>query len=382
MDYTAKYFELKSIFNQTDSRIAVDEEIEIVNLPFNSESFWLRIIDEQRQFKNTLGENERHDSEYFENNHFMYSVFVPKRGGKQFNKAIILLHGLNERLWDKYLPWAYFLAKQTKRPVILFPIAFHMNRGPLNWLNAKALSPLLSQRKSTFDPKSLTYANVALSSRLTEDPLRFLKSGHQTAEDVLLLLRQIERGLIPLFAKDARVDFFAYSIGAFVSQIIFLADFKGHLRDSKLFLFCGGAMFNEMNGVSRLIMDDIAFKRIQRFYTSEITEVMEENQLLSSLLTEFPLGKAFYSMLREENHQTWREETIRYKHKQIYAVTLKNDKVIPATGTERVLRSFEIIDFPYDYCHEVPFPVSGKAESHLVNESFTEVFSKATGFFA
>ena len=381
MDYTNKYFELRKCFNQTESRINVDDKIEIVNLPFNSESVWPKIIDEQKIYNNEELSLGTPDSEYFENNHFHYSVFVPKEH-KQTKKAIVLLHGLNERHWDKYLPWAYFLAIETQRPVILFPIAFHMNRGPISWNNAKELAPLMALRKTKFDAKSLTFANVALSMRLTDDPLRFFKSGHQTAEDLTLLIQQIEQGLIPIFEKDTRVDFFAYSIGAFVSQIMFLANSKELLSNSKLFLFCGGAFFNEMNGVSKLIMDSVAFDRILKFYTSGINNVLEDNKLLSSLLTEFPLGKAFYAMLKEDNYQTWREEILRFIHKQIYAVTLKNDKVIPALGTERVLRTLEIIDFPYDYSHEVPFPVSGKADRNLVNQSFLNVFSKAGEFLA
>ena len=129
-------------------------------------------------------------------------------------------------------------------------------------------------------------------------------------------------------------------------------------------------------------MDNIAFEKLLKFYTSDINNVMKENQLLSSLLTEFPLGKAFYSMLKEDYHQAWREETIRFIHKQIYAVTLKNDTVIPALGTQRVLRTLEIVDFPYDYSHEVPFPVSGKADQALVNQCFNNVFNKASEFLA
>lgn len=381
MDYTSKYFELKAIFNQTAGKITVDEDIEIINLPFNSESYWSKIMDEQNTIEGEQLNLGVPDSNFFENNHFIYSVVVPRKK-RQYNKAIVLLHGLNERHWDKYLPWAYYLALETRRPVILFPIAFHMNRGPASWNNAKALAPLIAMRKNKFDTQSLTFANVALSMRLTDDPLRFLKSGHQTAEDLILLLQQIEQGLIPLFTKDTQVDFFAYSIGAFVSQIMFLANAKRLLSNSKLFLFCGGAFFSEMNGVSKLIMDNVAFEKIQHFYTSDIYNVLKRNKLLNSLMTEFPLGKAFYSMLKEENDQAWREEKFRSIYQQIYAVTLKKDKVIPAIGTERVLRTFEIIDFPYDYSHEVPFPVSGKADRDLVNQSFVSIFSKAGEYLA
>lgn len=388
MDYTNKYFELKKIFNQTNSRITIDDQMEIINLPFNSESLWPKIMDEQ-----SIAEDDQlalgvPDSHYFENNHFIYSVFVPRKD-KKYKKAIILLHGLNERHWDKYLPWAYYLANETQRPVILFPIAFHMNRGPVKWNNAKELAPLIVNRKQKFNTDALTFANIALSMRLTDDPLRFLKSGQQTAEDLILLLKQMNQGLLPIFEKETHSDIFAYSIGAFVSQIMFLAYHRGILSNRKLFLFCGGAFFNEMNGVSKLIMDKVAFERIQNYYTSAINQVMKENKLLGSLITEFPLGKAFYAMLKNDNNKDWRENTMKTFAQQIQAVTLRKDSVIPASGTDHVLKftnnpwdNNEIMDFPFDYSHEVPFPVSGKNNSQLVDHYFNKVFSKASEFLA
>lgn len=375
MDYTHQYFELRKIFNQKESKIIVDEDIEIANIPFDSQSVWPEIRNEQ-------------DTLYPENNHFVYSIFLPRKL-KNYDRVIILLHGLNERYWDKYLPWAYYLAHETHVPVILFPIAFHMNRGPIKWTNAKELEPLLTNRKKQFDTQALTFANVALSMRLTDDPLRFLKSGHQTAEDLLMLIKQLEQGILPFFKKGTKCNVFAYSIGAFVSQILFLAHSNDLLRNSKLFLFCGGAFFNEMNGVSRLIMDQVAFDSIKTYYTSDINKALNENKPLNSLITEFPLGKAFYAMLKKDNNKMWRENTLNSFLKQVRAVTLENDAVIPALGTNKVLKfdnspwnNNEIMDFPFEYSHEVPFPVSGKADHLLVDKSFDEVFSKASEFLA
>ena len=78
------------------------------------------------------------DNNIQENKSFSYTVFTP-RGTKKIDKAILLLHGLNERNWDKYLTWAEYLALATGKAVILFPIAFHMNRTPGTWYNPRAL---------------------------------------------------------------------------------------------------------------------------------------------------------------------------------------------------------------------------------------------------
>jgi hypothetical protein len=59
-----------------------------------------KMNDTERDFLSAIA-----DSEINENREFRYPVFLPE-GYKQTNRAIILLHGLNEKSWDKYLPWA------------------------------------------------------------------------------------------------------------------------------------------------------------------------------------------------------------------------------------------------------------------------------------
>ena len=51
-----------------------------------------------------------------ENRRFTYPVFIP-RERRDDRRAILLLHGLNERNWDKYLVWAEYLALNTGKPV-------------------------------------------------------------------------------------------------------------------------------------------------------------------------------------------------------------------------------------------------------------------------
>ena len=40
----------------------------------------------------------------------------------------------------------------------------------------------------------------------------------------------------------------------------------------------------------------------------------------------------------------------------------------------------EMIDFPFDYTHENPFPIFDGTESSLVDQNFEIVFSKAAAF--
>src|SRR5690606_37703064 len=46
------------------------------------------------------------------NKYFQYHIIYPNKNSK-YNDVILFFHGLNERKWDKYLPWATSLAKST-----------------------------------------------------------------------------------------------------------------------------------------------------------------------------------------------------------------------------------------------------------------------------
>ena len=144
------------------------------------------------------------DGAIVENLDFSYPVFIPKKRKNQ-TSAIILLHGLNEKNWDKYLSWAEYLALHTSKPVILFPIAYHMNRSPVLWSDPRFMSILVDKRKIEMqNSKSLCFANVALSERLSEDPSRFYTSGRQTVEDLHQLALTLHEGNHPLFEKDRK----------------------------------------------------------------------------------------------------------------------------------------------------------------------------------
>ena len=318
-----------------------------------------------------------------ENRSFAYPVFK-SAGSAKNNRPIILLHGLNERNWNKYLAWAYYLVANTSRPVILFPIAFHMNRAPEVWSNPRLMSSFLAARRQRSGVIPMTtFANVALSERLCEDPVRFFTSGQQSAADLVQLTQQLKSGKHSLFAKNTTVDFFAYSIGAFLAQILLLGNPGGLYTDSKFFLFCGGALFDEMNGTSKLIMDQKAFDRLRQFYIKELAVEMERSQILADSLKKTEMGKGFLAMLSAGNLQEFREDAFQKMSSKMQVIALRNDKVIPTTGILESLDRWidvEVMDFPYAYSHENPFPIFKGGESLVVDQSFERVFSKAAAF--
>lgn len=388
MEFTKKYIELKAIYNQNKNKTAIDgSDIEIHSIPFTSNSSI--DIPSNGIFESTYIHQAiaNTDSTIKENQVFSYPVFVPKTTNPH-NKAIILLHGLNEKSWLKYLPWAYYLAEQTNRPVILFPISFHMNRCPESWANPRVMIPLLNQRLSTFHVDKASFANVALSQRLTEEPLRFFTSGRQSADDITKLLQTIKNGEHPYLEQDAQVDFFAYSIGAFLAQILFIANPKDLLTNSRLFLFCGGAHFSEMFGTSKLIMDSQAFISLRRYYLGEFVNELKMNSPFSEFIRNSPLGNAFRAMLDPEILKSFREGILQKLSKQVKVIALKKDEVIPAKYIKstfsciknRVKNMVEVLDFPYEYSHEIPFPVLNNPNFSQVDKSFERVFSSAIDF--
>ncbi len=166
------HHELKTLFSFEDKKISIPgSEIKIHNTLFRSDML-------SDEFSN------RNDVSIEENCSFPYPVFSP--ADNESRKVILLLHGLNERSWIKYLVWAYYLAQETGSYVILFPISFHMNRSPSSWKDPRAMMPFLKVRNASFgEIKMSSFANIALSNRLTEDPTRFFKSGYQTLSDIV-----------------------------------------------------------------------------------------------------------------------------------------------------------------------------------------------------
>ena len=321
------------------------------------------------------------DNHIEENKSFTYTVFNPQ-GRQKSDQAIILLHGLNERTWEKYLPWAEYLVMTTGKPVILFPIAFHMNRSPQLWSDPRTASSWVAHRKQEVaDLCNSTFVNVALSCRISKNPLRFYASGRESVYNLWQLVQDIKSGTHPLFKEDTGINLFAYSIGAFLSQVLLLANPGGLFTDSRLFMFCGGSIFSEMDGRARDIMDKEAYDRMEHYFTHSF---IERTSVPASFKNDF-LEQAFKAMIRPDVLQEFREKFFENASERIRAISLKQDTVIPTKGifsalggaSDKILKE---MDFPYPYSHQVPFPMRGKMDPLPVNQAFTSVFNQAASF--
>lgn len=315
------------------------------------------------------------------NNEFRYYILTPEKKG---SGAIILLHGLNERNWNKYIQWAMRLAADTSRAVVLFPIAYHMNRSPRSWIDRHIMTPLVSARIfDEPDARMSTYVNVALSTRMAASPQRFMLSGFQTVNDVAELARSVNAGEHPDLTGP--VDIFAYSIGALVTQVLMLSRSSLLPDDSRVMLFCGGCAFNLMNGTSRFIMDSSAFNRLTRYYIEDIDSGnVPDGDIVMKLLHDTPEGEAFYAMTSTTRLKAVAGSPFRNTEGKFRAVAFAGDLVIPAPAVSATLDGADLRVWTPGYActHENPFPLLTGEGSYAVDNTFDRLFTEAAAFFS
>ena len=325
------------------------------------------------------------DDKITENRNFEYQIVEPAkmrctRQGKA-DSLILLFHGLNERSWEKYYPWANYISDFTGKPVLMFPAAFHINRAPVQWSQPRIMQQFVSGEKGYEDKeRHLTFMNYALSKRIEADPYRFYLAGRESINNVCQILEDIRKGKHPMIDENASVNIFAYSIGALLAQVLLFANPGNYFTTSRLFMFCGGSVFNQMNGDSRMIMDRNSFREMVRYYTNNFIYFKDEKRLKGDLLEHAFICHIDQSLYREQREYFYRESSPR-----IRAIALKNDKVIPTTGIMAALgeeheKCLEELDFPFRYSHEAPFGVGEQPVRMQEDVWFRRVFTKASEF--
>ncbi|NWJ50287.1 MAG: hypothetical protein HXX14_05435 [Bacteroidetes bacterium] len=405
MTYYNLFSHLKEVYNYDAPLIEVDDMVEIRNFDFHSPNFKIlsgeaayncpihnelfpcdHATSSLLNFGNTLLDVA--DSKVAENSQFRYSIFTPK-GTLKTNKVIMMFHGFNEKHWHKYLTWAYRLCNLTGKTVILFPIAFHMNRAPQDWSDKRKMYSISENRKSHFpDIIDSSLSNVAISTRLQIRPQRFVWSGLQTYHDVIDFITTIRQGGHPLISETATFDIFAYSIGSLLSQILMMANSNQIFDKSRLFIFCGGATFNRYSAVTKFILDSVSNVELYSFLIEHLERHMEQDKRLGHFLGEQHIeGKCFKSMLNYKQLKNFRESRFNDISDRISAIGLEQDTVIPPYEMCNTLKgsslkipiNVESLDFEYAYKHEDPFPVNQKLDE-VVMKNYISVFDKVAEF--
>jgi len=390
MKYIETYKLLKNEINYSESQITISDIVEVRNFTFTSNNvhFLPNKTDDILLDHNLKSETgiihellDIHDTDVKENISFRYHVFSPA-GTKKAKKIVFMFHGFNEKYWHKYFPWAKYIADTTGKTVVLFPIAFHMNRAPQEWSNKRLMYDVSNRRKELF-PNIIhsTMANAAISTRMHAKPQRFLWSGLQTYFDVIQLMDEFKSGQHPFIAPDAETDVFAYSIGAFLGEILMLTNHKNYFDKSKLVMFCGGPVFNRLSPVSKSILDSQANMAFYSYYVEHLESHLKSDEKLKHYLCESSEGVSFRCMLNYGVMSDYREKRLSAISDRLFAVSLKQDMVVPPYEIANTLQGkyrdiptkVAICDLPYSYKHEDPFPALEKI-SDEIDAGFRRVF--------
>jgi hypothetical protein len=404
MKYYQEHLKLKNLFSTMGTR-AEHASLEVHKLNFEShssrilpgaESYYCNhhniALKENFSFHNDIGRIKDNvqikDYHVEENRRFAYHLLKPKNSGK-VKKVIFLLHGFNEKSWDKYLPWAKTICEGTNSAVVLFPTAFHMQRAPQYWSEKRKMFLLSESRKKRFpNVVNSTLSNVAISMRLHAMPQRFIWSGLQTYYDFIQFIEDCKDDKHDHIHKDFTFNIFAYSIGGLLAQILKLSNHRGYFSSSKVCLFCGGAVFNRLSPVSKFIIDSEANVALYSFLIEHFESFLQKDNLLNHYLNEGHMeGEVFHSMLDYQKMRDFREELFKNYEDHFYAIPLKKDRIVPSFEVVNTLKGayrniniqVDELDFDHPYTHENPFPVQ-KAGSKKVNQSFSMVFEKVCDF--
>ena len=95
-------------------------------------------------------------------------------------------------------------------------------------------------------------------------------------------------------------------------------------------------------------------------------------------------------MLRYNYFQKEREDKIKKLHHQIKLYVLEKDEVAPSIealntlqgGYRNIKTEVEIQDFPYEYSHMVPFPLTNKIQKEELSRKYQLFFCKCCNKFS
>jgi alpha-beta hydrolase superfamily lysophospholipase len=297
-----------------------------------------------------------------ENMAFALPVVLPRQPGP-FRRVVILLHGLNESGYRKYFPWACTLA-QAGIPVVLFPIAFLVNRRPRQWRGDVETQRRLRVRQAKPGNDVATRYNVILSERLEDHPERLFLGGWQSYFDLLDLMESLHRGTFALdaggegaslprhpFAEGTRVDFLGFSIGGYLTLgLLFAASEHPTLADSRAVIFAAAAPFVHpdhslmANPLSPFILDGRATERLRAFYRSPDADALLDNHE----------GSWCRAIFRAERRVL--DDALPRLRSRLLTIGNAADTVIPAAGMEVTLGRLDcLLELG---AHEYPFSLA------------------------
>ena len=315
------------------------------------------------------------DRDITENRRFTYLMIEPiNPSGAGFDEVFILTHGLNEGNPAKLFPWAYNLAVGLNMPVLIFPLAFHIDRRSDSWGFSTQVK--LSEQRAAVPGNRLTSPfNARISHRLSEAPERFTRAGLQSYYDLVYLCDVISSGRHPGCRQDAVPHFLGYSTGGYLVFNLMLSNPGNRFPDSRCVLFASCAPLKDVHPASIFIVDQEAGDRLTGFlgdrgYEKTVydMEVGDRSEAPLYWMSEILFGgPALNVRLQSISHRC-------------LAIGGTNDWVIPVDGMTRNLPALEVRCLDLGI-HEFPFTIKGpRIEAYDRSQQETRtVISNARG---
>jgi hypothetical protein len=275
------------------------------------------------------------DCDIAENLDFRYPLLRAIGDGQErARRLVVVLHGLNERSFTKYVPWAHQLWRATGAAVALFPLSFQVNRVLPNW--GRQLDLHLARRRALSRNENVHGFNCVISERLDAYPERFFWGGLQSYGDVVDLVREIRAGRHPHVDPEARVDLVGYSAGGYLALALLLVDESGLFGDSRAVVFESGAALRATNMSSRFILDHACEVSLMKLYVRFTGSLA--NERLSHWLREHDVGRWFRALCGDEAERPRLEARLRELAPRLLAISNRNDEVIPAPAILNTLQ--------------------------------------------
>jgi pimeloyl-ACP methyl ester carboxylesterase len=319
------------------------------------------------------------DANIEQNNRFRYPLIRETGRGRlhRHDRAIILLHGLNEGVFSKYVPWACRLREETGTPVLLFPMTFHMNRVMPGW--AAQQHGLFERRNRLVGNDSSHRFNAVISERLQVRPERFFWGAVQTYLDLVDLVQQIRSGRHPHFAEGARVDLIGYSAGGYFTLLLMMDDREELFSDSRGVVFASGVPIRDLDLASPLILDLTAEVALTRLFVKNIDP--PQSLRMQHWLELHPEGRWMREFCGQRPKRARLEQRLRELAPRLLGIANINDEVVPLGAMLNMLQGVQrnsgvrVLELDLGV-HENPFsaPSYDKAKPgrRLITEFFDE----------
>lgn len=266
------------------------------------------------------------DCDIKENLDFRYILLKGSESpSRPHQQVLIVLHGLNERDWEKYLQWGHAIWQQNGAPVIFFPLAFSVNRVYRGWLDQVPYS--LALRRKIGNNEYTHRFNATISERLSAHPERLMWGAIQSYWDLIDFVSGIRRGQNPLFAPDARVDFLGYSSGGYVGLTLVMENHKGLFDESRVCLFASCVAMRDLSPATPYILDRETERVLRMLYVDHFDTL--PNERMKHWLEDHPEGRWLSEFCGLRPERTRSERRLREIAARVLGIANRNDQVFP-----------------------------------------------------